>query len=180
MDKSRLAQLNRSLGTALGMTPSGEPEYKWFHAKDLRSEIVEAGKIISLPQIPESLRGDGPSMTAPAHRYALAKWMPPQMPKEQWDAMFGGEIPYPRGGSYQATDIILHIGVEPTERLTDEVIGKVKAFRQLSAGDIKSAMDEGRAQTRRTTDAEISDRIADRIPYPGHVPGKKDNVSYGR
>lgn len=179
MDQSGLRFLNRLLGDSLGLSPAGEPEYKWFHAKDLLSEIVENGRIAVLPQVPESLKGDGPSMTAPAHRYVLAKWLPPQTTKEQWIAMFGDEIPYPRGGAYQATDIILHVGVEPTESLTNEVIGKVKAFRALSSQGIKDAMDAGRELSRKGTDAEISDRIADRLPHPGHVVGAKDNISFG-
>lgn len=179
MDQSRLRLLNRALGDALGLNPHGEPEYKWFHAKDLTFDTLIGGRIASLPQVPESLKGDGPSHTASANRYVLAKWLPPYETKEQWDARTGGELPYPRGGSYNVTDIILRVGVEPTEQLTSDVIGKVRALRNLSFSGINSAIADGRAATRKEKDTFISDAIDDRIPIPGHIPGAKDHVSFG-
>ncbi len=179
MDQSRLRTLNRSLGDALGLSPHGEPEYKWFHAKDLTWDVLVDGNIVKLPQVPESLKDDGPSNTAPANRWVLAHWLPPQETKEQWEARFKGEIPYPRGGSYSVTDVILHRGVEPTEQLTSDVIGKVRALRNLSFAGIQSAIAEGREATRKEKDSYVSDAIDDRLPIPGHIPGQKDHVSFG-
>lgn len=179
MDQSGLRSLNRLLGYSLGLNPNGEPEYKWLHAKDLTFDLVIDGHTVALPQVPESLKGDGPSSTTPAHRYVLAKWTPTLESEDQWHRRFKGEMPYPRGGSYQVTDIILHVGVEPTEWLTNDVIGKVKALRELSVRGISEAMEAGRARTRKETDTFVSDAIDDRLPIPGHIPGKKDHVSFG-
>ena len=168
-----LKYLNQKLRDALGVSESGDPLYQWKHSRDLTVRMLEKGGYDDVPQ----LEDDGGVHFA--NKWAIAKWMPPMHTREQYRAAFGDSMPYPRNGRYTVTDTILPTGIEPTERVTDNVIGAEKFRRHLNEMQQMQHFEE----RRRKSDAEKSRISADilddaQLPF-GHVPGAKDHVSFG-
>lgn len=176
MDKAYLESLNRKLRDALGVAPSGDALYRWSHARDLTYRRQSLTGYVDSPQLDEPSMGEGSNMDAPANRWALASWQPPQHTLAEYRMLFGDSMAYPRNGRYVVTDVILHRGVEPTEALTDHVIGKEKARRQSISPDfIQQAREKRRAEARSRNEAILLDAR----PAFEHAPGKKDGVSFG-
>jgi hypothetical protein len=175
-----IAYLNQKLRDALGNAPSGDPKFKWIHAKDLTIRQRDTdGTWVDFPQLSETSTGDGNNPCAAAPRWVLATWMPPQHTLEQYRAMFGGSMPYPRNGRYVVTDIVLVRGAVPTEAVTDNVIGKEKARRRLVESQRREAISAGRDRVHMEGKRKAQDIISACFPAFKHAPGKKDHVSFG-
>jgi hypothetical protein len=166
--------LNRKLKDALGVSPAGDALFCWRHTGDLTVRQLEKDGYMDVPQI-----SDEADPMKPANRWAVAVWLPPMHTREQYRAAFGNSMPYPRNGRYTVTDIVLRVGQEPTEWMTDEVIGAEKLRRYRTAVEQQRLFEDRRAKADADKRRVSSDILMDaQLPFK-HVPGTKDNVSIG-
>lgn len=163
-----LKKLNDLLAFALGNNPKGEPLYKWAHSRDLFALLPgRDGKIRPMRKIDED-------------RWVITMWIPPLVTAEQWEEAFKGAAPYPRGGEYEVTDLLLHPGVEPTESVTQTVIGKIKAWRYATRHEIRQQRDDRAAYCQKSASDHATDIYRNQLPAFDGIPGKRGyNVSFG-
>ncbi len=179
MDKTVLARLNRSLEDHLGRNPHGQARYKWAHTRELlfpmvvHSDTRTKGGLYVVGQRYEMTR------QIEEDRWVVAVWDSPQS-REQWDATFRGEVPWPRQGMYYASDIMLLPGVEPNDLVTNDVLGKVKAKRTMTMLDFMEHAEAKVESRKRETERIQSDYIDDVVTAFGNIPGKRGgSVSFG-
>ncbi len=182
MDKNVLRRLNKRLADELGSNLFGEPIYKWARTEDLTypyrttDNFFQPQGQVWMPQAETRHEMITPHLRG---RWALAKWVSPEMYKI-WAEGCGNQANIPMRGLYWVSDIILKSGLEPNEELTSECISKVKIFRRL---DKQQILDHQQGAIRRSERAEQSyvDALVDeRMPAFNNVPGKRGgHVSYG-
>lgn len=163
-----LNTLNKQLEHALGTNPHGEPLYRWRHTSEIFILLNTRGAVENIRKMDED-------------RWVIEMWMPPRMSARDWENQFGHIAPYPRRGEYEITDIILGDGIEPTERVTQAVVGKVKAWRNATEEQIRDLRLE-RAAYAASHGSKLSAEIyRNQLPAFGNVfPGCRGNhVSFG-
>lgn len=143
-----IRSLNDRLLHELGSNRHGEPLYCWMHTRDLTFPVYTE-KQIEFKTQPGCLLATPVLSDYKVQRvrhfdietWVIAAWE--DYTPDQWQAATAGDSPYPeRGGLYVPTDFPpMPIGHEPTHRITDIVIRRVKAKRSL----IRSEKDAYRA-----------------------------------
>jgi hypothetical protein len=163
-----LKKLNDQLKFALGNNPKDEPLYRWTHTRDIFTMLPgRDGEIRPMRKIDED-------------KWVIEMWTPPQLTVEQWEEAFKGVVPYPRGGEYEVTDIILHPGVEPSEGVTQTVIGTIKAWRHATRSEVKQLVDDRTTYCKKSASDHATDIYRNQLPAFDGIPGKRGyNVSYG-
>jgi hypothetical protein len=171
----RVKELNKRFGNYFGFK-YGRPQFAWMNSEDLKvpvppGEYTTAAGVIYMTDKPEMARQiEGPP------RWLLVKLVEPVSERE-WSAQYG-RIPYPGRGYYVATDMILKVGAEPSDSLTDEMVGLIKtALSKTPQQHLEAAQklyDDKQAESQRIT----NDTIEDAIPAFGNLPGRKEHVSF--
>jgi hypothetical protein len=109
----------------------------------------------------------------------VARWF--TTPRDQWETMFHGLLPWPHRGLYYAGNAALDPGELPDEGNTDYAIQLIQKDRLKTFDDWIAQTENGLARQERHADALLDDKIHDLMTAYGNPrPGKRGgHVSHG-
>lgn len=176
MTKSQLSHLNNRLARDLGRSPTGLPLLKWAFSEDLTHpmrvpgfDMVDSPGGIAVAQPRYEVRKMNPFFD---HQWVVCRWEAP-IPEDEWLAVFGTQMVWPRAGEYYPTNVALPRGAEPNITWTERVIEAERERRGKTFRDHEAEIDQGLALQERRTRGRISDIVSDAMTAFGNVPGTR-------
>jgi len=187
MTPKLLSKLNKMFGDALGRAPveyGDQPNYKWSQGKDLTfpmrvdRDFTKSNSGLWLPhnkyKVFSQLRDEEDQ-----RRWMVALWKEPPS-YDEWVRLYSTEIPYPTKGIYYVTSEMLRPGIEPTDEITQYLIGKIINHKGLTTTNFKNEMEEEQNCAERRKDELMDNILSDILPSHDAIPGKRGGcVTYG-
>lgn len=167
------------MGDELGLTPYGEPRYKWVQAGDLTFPVKAKDKWVvrnglHVPEAQFEMRPQCPHLDR--RQWVLAMWLvPPSL--FQWKMQFGTEAGYQERGYFMATDCIRAVGKKPTENVTRGAIGAIKQVREMNLADFEAHHEAKAAKNEKDTASLYDDWLKDKMTAFGEVPGSRGGLT---
>lgn len=113
-------------------------------------------------------------------QWLICRLLPPEMEESEWLRVIGTAIPYPRNGTWApCNQFMLDRGDEPTEELTWEVIGLIRAQRRAHQRSEDNELEYAMARAEEKKKEDIYFDIKDSAPAFNGIPGQKEHWSAG-
>jgi hypothetical protein len=166
----RIERMNRQLADAFGRNLHGEGRYKWAIANTVMFPFKTSNDSLKFTEVPQVEK----------KAWSIAAWEDPPTPAA-WRSMFGSEVPYPSNGMYFVSDVILGEGIDPTEEMTQAVIGALK-YKGAKVRTMREAYDRIEAKMEaheRAVNSRQESFLADCCEFYPHIslylPKKKES-----
>ena len=189
-EPKQIKKENKRLADSLGMNPHGEPLYKWIWAntwlhlmRDISGyepKALPSGLIVMCPIY--KVRTMIPNISDPTSRHrdrwAIGHWHSCG-PEAVWRGQFGSDAMWSNKGFYTPTDIFSQQGQTPDSQVTDDLIVRVKQFRDMTINDARDHFAAQAAKVEHDTDSVRNAMIGDAMTAFGSIPGSKSgSVSF--
>lgn len=171
-----IQKLNEWIGQELGITPYGDPLYKWEWSNDVmwpafatgkfKQHSTEGGLLVmanEYVQLPQTDKRDC---------WMVTKWFgPDDLP--DWESQFPG-APYPSRGFRIFTDWYNDPGKNPSFEDTQKLIWALRSQRDMTQKELEADMEAEMSKKERAESSIADDAIEDCIPaFVNPTPGKR-------
>lgn len=182
-----LKSLNKLLSDIGGLTPSGQPRYKWIHSSDLVIPIPDPNAELNAGWRPSSYSGlwvrdhpwkwlnYGESYT---NQWVICRW--DAFSPQQWVDIAGNMEGYPRNGLYSPGEFCTAPGALPTFSDTEKFVQAVKARQSKTRRQQINEEKEKMARREQRNRQNLFERVLSKAPaYIGPVaPGRGESRKF--